>query len=450
MSESIRLKNGRVILADSVREVNGRIEYTIGENTYAIPKSSVIKIDTGGSPVVTSKDDLPSAPPKEELVIRNHEELDSRLIVSGKVDTEFLTAIEKEGNPDRAAYALILAAVHERSNGSMDQALRYLERAKNLLPESGIVLTHYASVLLQMGRPREAAPAAERAVRLSPGMASAFTALGYADYQLNKSKEAILALKKSLELQPDSSVEQMLAKIEREIAAEGQFSEETSSHFKMHYEGGQAAPQLRSQILRTLEQHFDDLSRDLNYTPHESIQVVLYNDKQYFDVTQAPTWSGAVNDGKLRMPISGITSMTQELSRILKHELTHSFTNLITKGRCPTWFNEGVAQIEEPKSAAQQGRRLASLYTTQHDIPLNQLEASFSHFSVPEAALAYAQSLISVEYIRDTYGMSDIAIILKRLGEGQSTESALRSTIHSGYGQLQQELTAYLKRTYGD
>jgi hypothetical protein len=242
----------------------------------------------------------------------------------------------------------------------------------------------------------------------------------------------------------------MLAKVERELAAEGQFSEETSSHFTMRYEGGKAALQLRSQILRTLEQHFEDLSRDLSYTPHESISVVLYTDKQFFDVTNAPTWSGAVNDGKLRMPISGITSITSELSRTLKHELAHSFINLITKGRCPTWLNEGVAQIEEPKSAAQQGRRLASLYMTQHDIPLNQLEGPFSRFSAPEAAVAYAQSLLSVEYIRDTYGIGDVATILKRLGEGQSTESALRSTIHSGYGQLQQELTAYLKKNYGD
>jgi hypothetical protein len=71
-------------------------------------------------------------------------------------------------------------------------------------------------------------------------------------------------------------------------------------------------------------------------------------------------------------------------------------------------------------------------------------------FSQPEVAVAYAQSLLSAEYIRETYGMSDLALVLKRIGEGQSTESALRSTIHSGYGQLERELTAYLKKNYGD
>jgi hypothetical protein len=38
---------------------------------------------------------------------------------------------------------------------------------------------------------------------------------------------------------------------------------------------------------------------------------------------------------------------------------------------------------------------------------------------------------------------------LQRLGESQSTESALRSTIHGGYADLENEMTNYLKKNYG-
>ena len=103
----------------------------------------------------------------------------------------------------------------------------------------------------------------------------------------------------------------------------------------------------------------------------------------------------------------------------------------------------------EPRSASSEGRSLAALYQEHQNIPLNQMEGSFAGFSPQAASIAYAESLLSVEYIRDTYGMSDVALILKRIGEGQSMESAMRSTIHSGYSQFEQELTAYLKRTYG-
>jgi len=38
---------------------------------------------------------------------------------------------------------------------------------------------------------------------------------------------------------------------------------------------------------------------------------------------------------------------------------------------------------------------------------------------------------------------------LKRLGEGQSIETALRNTIHGGYAELEADVTIYLKKTYG-
>jgi hypothetical protein len=70
-------------------------------------------------------------------------------------------------------------------------------------------------------------------------------------------------------------------------------------------------------------------------------------------------------------------------------------------------------------------------------------------FSSGEATVAYSESLAAVEYIRDTYGMSDIPRILERLSQGSSTEVALRSTIHADYGQLRDELARWLKDKYG-
>ena len=165
---------------------------------------------------------------------------------------------------------------------------------------------------------------------------------------------------------------------------------------------------------------------------------------------QAPSWSGAVNDGKLRIPVQGVDSVTSDLAHVLKHELAHSFINQLTGGRCPQWLNEGVAQALEPKSVSSRGRRLAELFQTQHEIPFNTLEGSFMRLSPMEAVLAYDESLAAVEYINDTYGMSDVRRILERLGEGSSTEAALRATIHSDYGQLESEVGKYLISRYGD
>src|SRR5204862_4087546 len=45
----------------------------------------------------------------------------------------------------------------------------------------------------------------------------------------------------------------------------------------------------------------------------ENMVVTLYTQKQFFNITEAPSWAGGVNDGKLRIPIQGVTSMTPEL-----------------------------------------------------------------------------------------------------------------------------------------
>jgi len=183
--------------------------------------------------------------------------------------------------------------------------------------------------------------------------------------------------------------------------------------------------------------------------PRASIPVILYTEQAFFDVTHAPSWSGAVNDGKLRIPISGITSVTSDLARVLKHELAHSFVSQATGGRCPTWLNEGIAQAVEPKTV-QYGRRLSQLFRAQQQIPYNALEGSFMRFSPIEAVVAYDESLAAVQYISETYGMSDVERILERLGQGGSAEATLRATIHSDYGQLESEVGKFLAGKYGE
>jgi len=202
-------------------------------------------------------------------------------------------------------------------------------------------------------------------------------------------------------------------------------------------------------VLKKLEEHYESLSVLFGTRPSVNIAVTLYTDEAFFDVTQSPSWTGAINDGKIRVPISGLTEVTPELSRILRHELVHSFINQISRGRCPQWLHEGIAQLLEPRSARQYGKTLAKLYADQHQIPMNLLEGSFLNLTDDQASVAYLQSLAVTEYISDTFGMAYIRMILERIGEGASTEAALRSVIHSGYDRLEVEVADYLKARYG-
>jgi hypothetical protein len=452
-ADTIHLKNGRTILADHVRENGNHCEYDIGEDTYAIPKNSVERIEAGGMPVVApvrsnkSPADLPVFIPLDTLA--NEGDLSQVVVKDGKVDSDALSRLESKGNADLGATADFIAGKFEFMHGNPDQARRYFDNALRFQPENATVLTYYAALLVRTGNASQALSYAQRAARAAPESPDAYAVLGYAQQASDRASEAVSSFTRSLELRPDPAVEKFLDKAEREQNVETDFSQRESSHFVLHYEGKQSSETFRGQVLAALEADYDDLSRTLGTPPRDNILVTLYTEQAFFDVTRAPSWTGAINDGKLRIPVSGLSAMTTELARVLKHELAHSFINHLSSNRCPPWLNEGIAQLLEPRSLGSDGRQLSLLFNAQQEIPLNMLEGSFLRFSGTKAYVAYAESLAAVSYINDSYGIGDLQQILQRLGEGSSTEAALRATIHSDYGQLESEVGKYLADKYG-
>ena len=454
-AEVIHLKNGRTIWANHVRDTGTHIEYDLGDNIYAIPKSAVDQIDAGGAPPAYSSSgsgaqqahDLPEFAPADNS--KNDPALIAKIIQGGRVDPDALYSLEQAGNNSATAAGYFIAGKHELDHGNFSKARGYLEAGLRFDSQNPTILNYYAALLARTGNAAEALPYAERAVRAAPDSPDALTVLGYVQFADDHTADAIRSWKYSLELRPDNTVQKYLAKAQRDATAEADYTQHESNHFILKYEGKQTSDTLRSQLIATLESEYDDLVRQLGIAPRNSILVVLYTEQSFFDVTQAPSWSGAVFDGKLRIPINGVSSVTPELARVLKHELTHSFISQLASGRCPQWLNEGIAQAMEPKQLPH-GKLLADLFRTQREIPLNALEGSFMNFSSVQATVAYEESLAAVQYISDTYGMSDLQRVLERLGQGSSTEAALRAIIHSDYGQLEAEIGKYLNSKYGN
>jgi len=305
-------------------------------------------------------------------------------------------------------------------------------------------------LLLRAANFPEARRYAERAIRLDDANADAYMVLGFAQFQSDRTREAIMAWKKSLDLRPNEMVREYLGRAERELAAENGFGQTETGHFTLRYEGRQSSPALRRDILRTLEQLYDELVSTLGTAPRESIIVILYTEQAFFDVTRAPGWTGAVNDGKLRIPVEGVEGMSAELRRVLRHELAHSFIDQISRGRAPVWLHEGVAQLLEPRTSGAHGRVLGQLFRSKRNIPLNALEGSFLNLPNGAAQLAYAEALAAAEYINESWGISDVRRILERIGEGGSTESVLRGTIRSNYAQMERDIGEFLQKKYGE
>ncbi len=450
----IHLKNGRTIWADQVRQSKDRVEYDVGDDSYAIPKSSVERIEAGGVAPHHSHAGASSAEVLEFIpptpTIAHAAEVAAKVVHDGKVDPDRLASLEREGDAEIVATGYFVAGKYEMDHGNFPQARRYFESALRYQPDNATLLVYNSGCLLRTGNAAEALSYAERAVRVAPESPDALALLGFVQFASDRTAEAVRAWQKSLKLRPDATLSQYLARAERESNAETAFSQNESAHFNLHFQGKETSEGFRRDLLAALESEYDDLVRDLGYSPRANIAVTLYTQQAFFDVTRAPAWTGALNDGKLRIPINGVTSMTAELARVLKHELTHSFVVQMSAGRCPTWLNEGIAQIEEGKSSASYGRQLAQLFAAGNEIPYNMLEGNFMSFSTTQATVAYAESLATTEYIRDSYGMSEVSRILERLSQGIFTEAALRVSIHSDYRQLRDDMARWLREKYGE
>jgi tetratricopeptide (TPR) repeat protein len=449
--DAIHLKNGDVIYADEVNENGNQVVYQRGEDSYTIPKSLVVKIEKteAGPPGASASagSDLPAYAPADRISgYQDH--LLERIVTGGHVDREALSKIELNANPGETAIAFYMAGKQEYQSGDYSAARRDFETALRNDHNNPAILNFYAALLVKTGDPRQALIYAQRAVEQAPDSADAYAVLGYAQFASDRIREAIQSWKKSLALRPDDSIRQLLARAERESSIQGNFSERETGHFVLQYDGAQSSEALRAQILATLDAAYKELSREFGGEPRASIEVVLYTRHDFFDVTRAPSWMGALNDGKIRIPLRGVDSVTPMLARILRHELVHSFVNQATLGRCPAWLNEGIAQMLEPRPV-EYGPALARLFKSNKEIPLNTLDAGFASLPGNLVELAYAESLATVTYIRDRYGMSDILRVLDLLAHGESIESALRSAIHCDYASLQDETGTALVRQFG-
>jgi len=170
-ADTIHLKNGRTILADHVRENGNRYEYEIGDDSYAILKSSVDRIVTGGmpataSPVPGKSGDLPAFVPVDSLA--NEGDLPKTIVKDGKVDPDALAKLEDKGNPELSATAEFISGKFELEHGNIDQARRYFDSALRFQPENSTVLIYYSVLLVRTGKASQALTYAQRAVSAAP------------------------------------------------------------------------------------------------------------------------------------------------------------------------------------------------------------------------------------------------------------------------------------------
>src|SRR6266852_3249576 len=453
-ADTIVLKNGRRIVADSVVVEGDKVRYLTAAGELALPKSMVDHIEKSGATQMASTGaaNLAITPPALKPTKANAE-AERAAVHDGVVDREFLAAVASEarsgapGANEKAAIAHHAAAQLELVRGDMEHALDDERSALTYAPDNLVTLLDVAYLHLRRSEYKQALDYLERAQRVAPDNPDVPKLTGWAYYGMNKLSQAVSEWERALSLRPDVQVQAALDKAKRDQQEEENYRENESSHFTLRY-SGEAEPGLAREVLRALETHFAAIESELSYTPPEPIGVILYTQQAFADITRAPGWAGALNDGRIRVPVQGLKQLTPELSRVLKHELTHSFIRQKTRANAPTWVQEGLAQWMEGKRGGEMAGALVQNFEQKQAKSLAELEGPWIQLPVDKAAYAYAWALATIEYIVQVDGMGDVERILDRLATGNATETAVREVLRNDYAELMQATVHYLRKSY--
>ena len=326
----------------------------------------------------------------------------------------------------RSGFELMKAKDYKSAADSFEQALRFNDSDPNAHLGLGTAYFHLKEDRLSE---RELT----RAIELNPRESAAYQVLGELSYRNDDLETAASYWEKAVELDPsNAAIRARLERIRKEHRTEKDFNRDVTSHFLTKYEGRERI-EAGKIVLRILEDAYGEIGRALSYYPSREIQVILYTNQQFQDVTDAPGWSSGIYDGKIRIPIGGIEQETPGLRRLLYHEYTHAVVRSIT-ARVPTWLNEGLAQYFEGKAVSADQQELLRRIAQAEKIPsLAQLEGSFMGLSGNQAAFAYLFSLSAVRYMIDQFGMYRVRMALDELATGANTGQAIGSGVMISY-----------------
>jgi tetratricopeptide (TPR) repeat protein len=451
-ADVIYLTNGNVLVVEKAWEEGVEVRYQTGGKVQTLQKSAVKRIqeqkalpapETAAPRYAIAIDDGHSATVERSIPASPTASRGSASAVSKESLNQLRANLQSApGDPhakSELAHALNSLASLQAAQGDLSAAKSSLEEALVLNKKNFAILTNLAIINYRTGNYRASEDLLLTCLQMDKRDQETHYLLGEAYYAQEKVGQAISEWTEALQLGPNSRIAARLEKARKESGVHNELGVLQSAHFILRYDRKVSDYQLGQQILTALEGLYRQLSVELTSQPPATVAVILYPGQAYFDITQAPSWSGALFDGKIRIPTQGLTSVTPELSAVLVHELTHAFIRSLPGRGCPSWFNEGIAQFQEGKSSSSYRKWLEALNRESHLIQLMDLKASFASLPGDSASLAYREGLAAVEFLVASAGRSSIRNILELMGQNYNFESAFENVLHKNVAQFDAE-----------
>jgi tetratricopeptide (TPR) repeat protein len=308
--------------------------------------------------------------------------------------------------------------------GDTDRAASIFHEALTRRPRDPQLLFGAGVVAKLQGQEQDAIALLKQALQIEPRLAEAAAILGELLYRQGDIDLAIKMYERALTNAPASVTGVMRQRLEawREEASLPQSHDAIKDdRFTISFDGP-AQQKLAVRAASVLDAAFWRIGKTLGAYPSASINVVLYSERQFHDVTGAPEWAAGGFDGQIRMPVRGAAQNLTEFDRVLTHELTHAMLKSVAPRNLPAWLNEGLAMYCEGHDSVLSERRLAQARLF---VPLAALRTSFTRLNAAQAMIAYEESAFAARALLERIGPSGLGQLLQDLGTGQTMEEAI-------------------------
>lgn len=296
----------------------------------------------------------------------------------------------------------------------------------------------------------------KKSIELDPSNSYAYELLGEIANMNQRLDEAERYYKQAFLINSDPALRAKYEKLMREKTIDKHQQHYEDEHFLIRYRRNETIE--GSEIRQHLRDAYRAISKEFGYYPKYKIPVTLYDRDEYQKLMgNVPHWSGALFDGKIRIPVYLNSSGGQniydslELKKLIYHELTHSFVLDLSQTKCPIWLNEGLAQYFEDKvkpidltllSGAVQKNKLL----TTDELMFQEISKVTDH---EKALLYYVESFSLVSYILKQRKMYHIKQLLLELGKGAGFHEAFEKSMGRTLRDISTNWQGELAATYG-
>jgi tetratricopeptide (TPR) repeat protein len=318
------------------------------------------------------------------------------------------------------ASALVALAVAQQKDGDLRSAMENLKRAVGLETEDPGASYWLAHLYLRQGDRESAKSVLDQAMAL--GIEHSLLLRMRADLAAVEGDldQSVSLINQALELDPeDQSLQERAAQLIAEREAFRTYLTDATAHFDSRYDPqDQGIVDALADLNRDLEDAWKDVVSVLGVQPQDRLLVIWLDAESYR--WQAPAWSAALFDGRVRIVIEDYERQKNTIRRTLRHELTHAVLHTIGTP-LPTWLHEGMAQSAEGRDS----RAAASYFSDgPPQLSLQQLDGNWTTWTDRDQVTeAYAYALAFCTWLREEYSDSVMANLFLNL-EGRSFDDA--------------------------